>query len=45
MIWGSDYMMMDSSNFSGGTEYEKIIAMFVKIWDVQGPALVLMGNA
>jgi hypothetical protein len=34
-IWGTDYVLMDSSNFLGktnGEEYEKIISMFSKLW-------------
>ena len=35
-IWGADYMLMDSKNFmggKGGEEYEKIIGMFMNIWN------------
>ena len=35
-IWGTDYMLMDHKNFMGGKgeeEYEKIIGMFMNIWN------------
>ena len=36
LSWGTNYMLMDSQSFMGGTgveEYEKIINMFCNIWD------------
>ena|GEM_PF-2854945 len=36
-IWGPDYFLMDSKNFPGNKspeEYEKIISMFMNIWNV-----------
>ena len=35
-IWGADYMLMDSANLMGdigGEGYEKIIDMFMNIWN------------
>ena len=33
-IWGVDFILMDSKNFMGnGEEYEKIISMFMNIWN------------
>jgi len=32
--WGTGYMLMDSQNFMGGTDYMQIIDMFQKIWDM-----------
>ena len=34
MVWGVDFILMDSNNFMGcndGSKYEKIIEMFVNI--------------
>ena len=39
-IWGAEYMLMDSADFmggSGGEEYEKIIDMFMNIWNTFMP--------
>jgi hypothetical protein len=44
MMWGSDYMLMDSNAFMGGTggsEYEKIIEMFAKIWEIEGGKILV----
>ena len=44
VLWGTDYILMDSNSFmcaSGGQEYGKIIEMFAKIWDAQGPRILL----
>jgi hypothetical protein len=36
LMWGNDFLLMDSNTFMGGTEgseYEKIIEIFVNIWN------------
>ena len=43
LVWGSDYMLMDSNAFMGSVDdekYEKIIDMFMKIWNVREYALL-----
>jgi len=40
-IWGSDYLLMDSNGLKGGSEYEKIIDMFIKIRVVEKPNALL----
>ena len=38
-IWGVDFMLMDSNTFMGstnGSEYDKIIEMYVNIWNMNG---------
>jgi hypothetical protein len=41
-VWGADYLLMDSKKFMGvnGAEYENVIDMFVKIWDVQSSQII-----
>jgi hypothetical protein len=41
-VWGVDYMLMDSKRFMGvnGSEYENVINMFEKIWDVQSNQII-----
>jgi hypothetical protein len=37
-MWGADYLLMDSSSFMGGTggaDYDEVIDMFQKIWNIQ----------
>jgi hypothetical protein len=33
-IWGTEYILMDSRTFMGGTEYLQIIDMFQKLRDI-----------
>ncbi|MDR0315555.1 MAG: hypothetical protein LBH97_01490 [Treponema sp.] len=47
MMWGSDYMLMDSNTFmggSGGSQYEEIIGMFAKIWEIEGCNIIFRNN-
>jgi hypothetical protein len=41
-VWGADFILMDSKKFMGinGAEYENVIDMFEKIWDVQGSQII-----
>ena len=42
-LWGNDFLLMDSNNFMGGADgsgYEKIIDMFVNIWNVNEARLL-----
>jgi hypothetical protein len=36
LMWGNDFLLMDSNTFMGGADgsgYEKIIEIFVNIWN------------
>ena len=42
-LWGADYMLMDSNAFLGSVDdekYDRIIDMFMKIWNVKEYALL-----
>jgi hypothetical protein len=42
-MWGAAYMLMDSKSFmggKGGADYEQVIDMFQKIWNVQNYRLL-----
>jgi hypothetical protein len=44
MAWSIDYMLMDSKNFMGGIscgDYENVIEMFCKIWEVHEHKLLI----
>ena len=39
LMWGNEYMFMDSSTFLGGLggeQYDSVIDMLSKIWDAEG---------
>jgi hypothetical protein len=40
LVWGADFILMDSKKFMGGSGYENVIDMFEKIWDVQGSQII-----
>jgi hypothetical protein len=47
-MWGVDYLLMDSNTFMGGVgggDYDEVIDMFQKMWNVQSYKLFLnFGN-